>query len=53
MMRSTWFRGPLDVLNGTLSPSGTYEGVGHGAPGAIPTLVLEPVDGGGEACAAP
>jgi hypothetical protein len=53
LMGPTWFRGPVDIINGTLSPSGTYSGVGHGSPGSIPTLELDPVTGGGDPCTAP
>jgi hypothetical protein len=52
MMAPTWYRGPIDLVRGTLAPAGTYNGVGHGTPGYIPTLALEPVEGGGEACTA-
>ena len=39
-------------MRGTLAPAGIYNGVGHGTRGYIPTLALEPVEGGGEGCAA-
>jgi len=50
LMGAAWYRGPIDVVQGTLSPSGTYSGVGHGSPGSIPSLTLDPVDAGGSPC---
>jgi hypothetical protein len=53
LMGPTWFRGPLDILNDSLSPSGTYSGTGHGSPGSMPELDLDPATGGGDPCTAP
>jgi hypothetical protein len=50
LMSPTWFFTPLDIVKNALTPSGTYTGQGHGAPGSIPILSLIPVSGGGEAC---
>jgi hypothetical protein len=50
LMGMSWFLGPIDVVRGTLSPSGTYTGIGHGTPGSLPSLNLDPVEGGGEPC---
>jgi hypothetical protein len=50
LMSRTWFYTPLDLVQDSLALSGTYEGIGHGAPGAIPWLSLKPVSGGGGAC---
>jgi hypothetical protein len=53
MMAAQWYRGPIDLVRGTLEPSGTYEGFGHGSPGSIPEFTLEAVEAGGQACDAP
>jgi hypothetical protein len=50
VMSVEWFFTPLDLARNTLAPSGTYTGVGHGTPGAIPMLELNAVSGGGGAC---
>jgi hypothetical protein len=50
LMAPAWYRGPIDLVRGTLAPSDTYEGFGHGTPGAIPQFTLEPIDEGGEPC---
>jgi hypothetical protein len=50
LMAPAWYRGPIDLVRDTLTPSGTYEGIGHGTPGAIPQLTLEQIDEGGEPC---
>jgi hypothetical protein len=50
MMAAAWYRGPIDLVRGTLAPAGTYDGVGHGSPGSIPSLTLEPVEAGGQVC---
>jgi hypothetical protein len=50
MMAPSWYKGPIDLVRGTLEPAGTYQGLGHGTPGAIPQLTLEPTDAGGEPC---
>jgi hypothetical protein len=50
MMAPTWYRGPIDLVRDTLEPSETYQGIGHGSPGAIPNFTLELVDEGGEPC---
>ncbi len=49
MMGSSWYRGPSVVWQDPGAP-GAYGGMGHGTPGAVPTLDLELVEGGGEAC---
>jgi len=52
LMGPTWYRGPIDVLRGTLTPDAQYEGMGHGTPGSIAELNLEVgTVTGGEACA--
>ena len=51
LMAPGWYRGPLDVVRGTLSMDAEYEGMGHGTPGAIPELNLEQAAvTGGEVC---
>lgn len=50
LMSTEWFFTPLDLVKNALTPTGTYGGVGHGAPGTIPMLSLQPASGGGEAC---
>lgn len=52
MMNSQWYRGPLDLVKGTVEPSGTYLGIGHGTPGSLPTLEVKVVEGGGQPCTA-
>lgn len=51
LMGPDWYRGPIDVVRGTLTPDAEYQGMGHGTPGAIPELTLgaAPV-AGGDAC---
>jgi hypothetical protein len=51
LMNHAWYRGPIDIARGTLEVSATYEGMGHGTPGAIANLSVDLVDGGGEPCA--
>jgi hypothetical protein len=52
LMGPAWYRGPLDVVRGTLAPAAEYLGMGHGTPGAIPELKLDAgTIVGGEACA--
>ncbi len=53
MMAAAWYRGPIDLVRDTLAPTGRYDGFGHGSPGSIPSLSLEVVEGGGEACTTP
>lgn len=50
LMNHAWYRGPIDIARGTLEVSDTYEGMGHGSPGAIPNLFIDLVDGGGDPC---
>jgi hypothetical protein len=50
IMSREWFFTPLDLLKPSLAPAGAYSGVGHGTPGSIPLLELEPAFGGGGAC---
>lgn len=50
MMSIAWYRGPMDIVNGTLDNSGEYFGIGHGSPNANPTIVVSAVTGGGEPC---
>lgn len=50
MMNNTWYRGPIDIIDGTLAPAGTYTGFGHGSPGSIVALDITPVTGGGGDC---
>ncbi|MBW8888736.1 MAG: carboxypeptidase regulatory-like domain-containing protein [Fibrobacteres bacterium] len=50
IMAREWFFTPLDLVKNTLAISGTYTGVGHGAPGTIPLLDLHLATGGGGAC---
>lgn len=40
LMGPAWYRGPVDVLRGTLAGDAEYEGMGHGTPGTIPELTL-------------
>ncbi len=51
-LMGAWFYGPLDLVHGTVQPSGQYEGIGHGSPGSIPDITLEPtaLTGGSAAC---
>jgi hypothetical protein len=51
VMSRTWFFSPLDLIKATPALSGAYLGIGHGAPGSIPSLRLGPASAGGEACA--
>jgi hypothetical protein len=50
LMAPNWYRGPIDLVLGTLEPTDAYEGIGHGTPGYIPQFTLELVDAGGEPC---
>ena len=50
LMAAEWYRGPIDIVRNTLSPTGTYQGRGHGSPGSLPSVDLDPASGGGEAC---
>lgn len=50
LMATKWFFTPLDIVKNALTPTGTYNGVGHGSPGTIPMLSLQPASGGGSAC---
>lgn len=51
LMNPSWYHGPIDLLDESYEPSGEYDGVGHGTPGALPELTLELAsDGGGEPC---
>lgn len=50
LMGNAFYRGPIDLLRGTLSPSGKYLGIGHSTPGVTPFLDLEWVEGGGTPC---
>lgn len=52
LMAPQWYRGPIDVVLGTHAPAGTYSGRGHGSPGSLPSVDLEPVSGGGDVCSA-
>lgn len=49
MMGSSWYRGP-SIAWDTPDEPGAFQGGAHGSPGAIPTLSLERVEGGGEPC---
>jgi len=52
LMGPAWYRGPLDIVRGTLAPGAEYMGMGHGTPGAIPELKLGAgTVTGGAACA--
>jgi hypothetical protein len=50
LMGGGWFLGPRDVLDNELDGNQSLGAYGHGAPGTAPTVALEPVSGGGEAC---
>ena len=50
LMSSEWVFTPLDLVQDSLALSGSYNGIGHAAPGSIPWLSLNPVSGGGGAC---
>jgi len=51
-LMGSWFTSPLDLVHGALAPSGAYTGIGHGTPGYIPSITLEPAAvAGGAACA--
>ena len=41
LMGPQWYRGPIDVVRGSLAPNVEYEGMGHGSPGAIPGMILD------------
>ncbi len=50
-LMGSWFVSPLDLVHGNLAPSDEYRGIGHGSPGTIPSITLEPaVATGGAAC---
>ena len=51
LMGPAWYRGPIDVVRGTLTSDAEYQGMGHGTPGAIPELTLRAAAvSGGDAC---
>lgn len=52
IMSIGWYRGPLDLVNGTAHSDGEYSGIGHGTPDTNPTVVVSAAAGGGEPCTA-
>jgi hypothetical protein len=49
-MNPNWYFSPRDLIAPTPLVAKTYEGFGHGTPGAIPNLTVNIVKGGGTTC---
>jgi hypothetical protein len=50
VMAGALYFDPLDLIQATAPKLDLYEGYGHGTPGSIPNLFVQPVSGGGADC---